>query len=352
MNVRRAKTAGFCMGVSLARRTLDNAIRKNPGSRRICTLGPIIHNPQVLADYEALGVTCLQNFDSVTGNDIVVIRAHGITQQVEATLRASGATIIDATCPRVKKAQLSIAEATSDGSSLLLFGEADHPEVRGLISYAHSRNFVFPDLQALQELELDPAQSWVLASQTTQNASVFASIRSYLAEQLPHLTVLATICDATDERQKEARAIAADVDAMVGNYEKLEKTAWMEPWPTENPQRLARRAANHAEHTQILMGRKREEFLIPNCGDMSCCGAKSAEEFYEKLSKIPVPTLIWEGGLDPLAKVEDALKVAQTIPGASLLTYQHLGHGGADECPEMAARDCDRFFRDVEGRIL
>ena len=215
MNVRRAKTAGFCMGVSLALRTLDNAIRKNPGSRRICTLGPIIHNPQVLADYEALGVTCLQNFDSVTGNDIVVIRAHGITQQVEATLRASGATIIDATCPRVKKAQLSIAEATSDGSSLLLFGEAEHPEVRGLISYAHSRNFVFPDLQALQELELDPAQSWVLASQTTQNASVFASIRSYLAEQLPHLTVLATICDATDERQKEARAIAADVDAMV-----------------------------------------------------------------------------------------------------------------------------------------
>lgn len=100
------------------------------------------------------------------------------------------------------------------------------------------------------------------------------------------------------------------------------------------------------------MGRAREEFTVPNQGDMSCCGAASEEEFYQQLSQIPVPVLIWEGGLDPLAKPEDALKVAQAIPGASLLTYQHLGHGGADECPEIAARDCDRFFQDVEGRIL
>ena len=100
------------------------------------------------------------------------------------------------------------------------------------------------------------------------------------------------------------------------------------------------------------MGRAKEEFTVPVQGDMSCCGATSEEDFYEKLSKIPVPMLIWNGGLDPLAKAEDALKIAQTIPGASLLTYQHLGHGGADECPEIAARDCDRFFKDIEGRIL
>lgn len=145
---------------------------------------------------------------------------------------------------------------------------------------------------------------------------------------------------------------AIDPDSLVGNYEALEKMAWMENWPTQNPQRLARRAANHKEHTEILMGRAREEFTVPNQGDMSCCGAASEEEFYQRLSQIPVPVLIWEGGLDPLAKPEDALKVAQAIPGASLLTYQHLGHGGADECPEIAARDCDRFFQDVEGRIL
>lgn len=143
-----------------------------------------------------------------------------------------------------------------------------------------------------------------------------------------------------------------DAAKIVGNYEALEKMAWMEPWPTQNPQRLARRKANHEEHTQILMERAQEEFEVPNVGDLSCCGAKTEQEMLDKLAKINVPVLIWNGGLDPLAKVENALKVAQAIPGASLLTYQHLGHGGADECPEIAARDCDRFFRDTEGRIL
>lgn len=163
---------------------------------------------------------------------------------------------------------------------------------------------------------------------------------------------IAQFRDVNPNMTRRTPGFFEQVDAVVGNREALEKMAWMENWPTENPQRLARRAANHAEHTEILMSRAREEFLVPNDGDMTCCQAKTQDEFYEKLSKIPVPVLIWIGGLDPLARAEDGLKIAQTIPGASLLTYQHLGHGGADECPEMAARDCDRFFRDVEGRIL
>lgn len=150
----------------------------------------------------------------------------------------------------------------------------------------------------------------------------------------------------------EHRYVQPDPQSLVGNYEALEKMAWMENWPTQNPERLARRAANHKEHTEILMSRTADEFAVPNAGDMSCCGAKSEEELYEKLSGIPVPTLVWIGGLDPLARAEDALKVAQAIPGASLLTYQHLGHGGADECPELCARDCDRFFKDIVGRVL
>lgn len=143
-----------------------------------------------------------------------------------------------------------------------------------------------------------------------------------------------------------------DVKTLTGNREALEKLAWMEPHPTADPDRIARREANHKEHTEILMDRAPEEFTVPNVCDMTCCGAESETEFYGRLSQIPVPVLIWNGGLDPLARVEDALKVAQAIPGASLLTYQHLGHGGADECPEIAARDCDRFFADTAGRIL
>lgn len=107
MDVIRAKTAGFCMGVGLALQKLDTALEQ-PCEGRTCTLGPIIHNPQVLADYEALGVFCAQDPSQLDAADRVLIRAHGITRQVEEAVRATGADVVDATCPKVKRAQLAI----------------------------------------------------------------------------------------------------------------------------------------------------------------------------------------------------------------------------------------------------
>jgi len=176
----------------------------------------------------------------------------------------------------------------------------------------------------------------------------------HIAFERPELLRGFVCCDGIVQFMDMSGVIRApqNLDAIVGNREVLSKMTWNEPWPTKNPQRLAKRAANVAEHLEILMERTADEFTVPSTYDMTCCNAKTEEEMYAKLAEIPVPVLIWNGGLDQSAKAETALRVAQTIPGASLLTYQHLGHGGADECPEIAARDCDRFFRDVEGRIL
>lgn len=241
MDVLRAQTAGFCMGVSLALEKLENAIsafsaanatsaasdmRVRPGGdadapdagrscRRICTLGPIIHNPQVLADFAARGVVCVASAAELGPGDHVVIRAHGLPRQEEARVRASGASVEDATCPRVKGAQVSIARATAGGAPLLLFGEAEHPEVRGLVSYASGPAHVFGSLQELERLALDASVPHVLASQTTQDRDAFAAIERALAARLPRLTVLRTICDATRKRQEEARRIAEAVDVMV-----------------------------------------------------------------------------------------------------------------------------------------
>ncbi len=223
MNVHRAKTAGFCMGVSLALQKLNTALERSmgqgmgqgTGAGRICTLGPIIHNPQVLAEYEARGVVCVKDPTQLRQDDVAVIRAHGITREVEQALCASGATVVDATCPKVKKAQLAIARATSQGATLLLFGEEDHPEVRGLISYACGPAHVFGNAEELAALPLDPAQPYVLASQTTQDREIFTAIHKSLGSSLTNLTVLSTICDATSERQEEARNIASSVDVMV-----------------------------------------------------------------------------------------------------------------------------------------
>ena len=114
MKVVRAATAGFCMGVSLALQRLDKALEEQP-ARPTRTLGPIIHNPQVLADYEQRGVFCIEGAEDVREGDRVVIRAHGIPRELEEAVRSRGAVVVDATCPKVKKAQLAIARATKNG---------------------------------------------------------------------------------------------------------------------------------------------------------------------------------------------------------------------------------------------
>ncbi len=220
MEVVRAKTAGFCMGVSLALQkldtALDEAVAAADGPRgRIRTLGPIIHNPQVLAHYEAKGVVCVRDAAELRPGDRVIIRAHGIPRQEEDRVRAGGALVVDATCPKVKKAQLASARATRQGATLLLFGEADHPEVRGLVSYAHGPAYVFGSREELAGLRLDPGHAHVLASQTTQDRKTFSALEAALRARFPGLTVLSTICDATRERQDEARSIASSVDVMV-----------------------------------------------------------------------------------------------------------------------------------------
>ncbi len=223
MKIIRAKTAGFCMGVSLALQKLDQALEQSiPTAKqdeRICTLGPIIHNPQVLEDYATRGVHCLRSVEEVQSHDVVVVRAHGIPQQEEAALIQKAQRIIDATCPKVKKAQMAIANATEknqgQGRTLLLFGEENHPEVRGLISYAHGKSFVFDSLEKLQTLQLDPQEAYVLASQTTQDGKIFRDIEAYLRHSYKDIPVLSTICHATRQRQEDIMTIAAHVDAVV-----------------------------------------------------------------------------------------------------------------------------------------
>jgi len=215
-----AETAGFCMGVDLALRRLDKLVAAGEG-RPIYILGPIIHNPQVLKKYAEQGVILAETPDEIPGGSFVVIRAHGITKQVEAELRARDVMIKDATCPRVKKAQLLIDSNTEEGRELLLYGEADHPEVAGLVSYAGHGYFVFGSEEELDEYSLSGDKSYVLAAQTTQDRVLFDKMADRLTNDAElDVIVLKTICDATKLRQKEAHELASEVDFMVvvGGY--------------------------------------------------------------------------------------------------------------------------------------
>lgn len=254
MRIIRAQTAGFCMGVALALKKLDTALAEQT-TRRIVTLGPIIHNPQVLADYAQRGVICFENAEDVLAGDCVVIRAHGIPQREEVLLRTRHAHIVDATCPKVKKAQLAIAHATATGRILLLFGEANHPEVRGLVSYAQQGAVVFDSLDAIKGSQLHEQGHYVLASQTTQDRRLFDEVKAFLSTRYVDMPILYTICDATRERQDEAMDIASHVDIMVvvggrdsGNTRRLADIAAVKGIPTW-----------HIETVQELYGKKIEK---------------------------------------------------------------------------------------------
>lgn len=229
------------MGVALALHKLDTIVASRSGEC-VATLGEIIHNPQVLEDYAGKGVRCLSSVEEAGSDMSVLIRAHGIPRGVEAELRRRCARVEDATCPRVKNAQLAIAEATASGRELLLYGEAEHPEVRGLISYAAGASRIFSSLEELEAV-LEGARpdgsSVVLAAQTTQDRLIFDEMHRRLAARLGEsLIVLDTICDATRQRQEEAEELAARVQAMVvaggkssGNTRRLAELARMRGVP-------------------------------------------------------------------------------------------------------------------------
>lgn len=209
-----AKTAGFCMGVDMALKKLDQALA-NPGRQgRLFTIGPIIHNPQVLQAYRLQGVLQTADPADVSPGDTVVVRAHGIPLDVQARYEERGVELIDATCPKVKKAQVLIARESQNGGHLLLFGERDHPEVRGLLSYAQ-RCTLFESLEDLQELSFDPRERYFVAAQTTQDRGIFDEVCSMIRGYIGDVVLLDTICMATKDRQNEVRGIAGKVRAMV-----------------------------------------------------------------------------------------------------------------------------------------
>ena len=135
-----ARTAGFCFGVNRAVNLLYRLVEQG---ERVCTLGPIIHNPQVIEDLQRRGVPILNDPAEAQPGVRVVIRAHGVEKQVLETLRQSGVAYEDATCPYVLKIHKIVAEHTTKDNVLLIAGDAAHPEVRGFRSRCNGASYVF-----------------------------------------------------------------------------------------------------------------------------------------------------------------------------------------------------------------
>lgn len=217
MSVELAKTAGFCFGVKRAVDTVYQQIEQYRGEK-IFTYGPIIHNEEVIKDLRSHGVEVLNDEEELktADADVVVIRSHGVAKYIYDILEERGITCVDATCPFVKKIHKIVAEKSAEGSYIVIVGNGEHPEVQGIRGWAGEQVTVVQTPEDAERFELpDKDQKVCIVAQTTFNYNKFKELVEIISKKRYDIVVLNTICNATKERQTEARQIAARVDAMV-----------------------------------------------------------------------------------------------------------------------------------------
>ncbi len=208
--VRVSESAGFCPGVERALQLTLDAVGE--AHKPINTLGPLIHNPSVIADLRAKGVGVIAE-PSEAHEGTVILRSHGVPKAMREQLRSSTVNVLDATCPFVTSAQDKTARLHDDGYYVIILGDKDHPEVLGLKSYAGERSLVVEGVADLPERL--PSTKIGVVVQTTQSKERLTELVGRLAPGVREMLVHNTICNATELRQSAALAMAADVDVVV-----------------------------------------------------------------------------------------------------------------------------------------
>lgn len=207
MKVTVADSCGFCYGV---RRAVDMALQVAPNTH---TLGPIIHNPQVVGKLAERNVTPVDSLDDVKEGETILIRSHGVGPSVYEEAEKKGLRVIDATCPHVKKAQKDAKEIIENKKNLIIIGEKSHPEVISISQWGANRAIILDREENARALP--PMEEAGVVVQTTFSQQQFARIRSILEEKVKHLEVHMTICTATQQRQQSAVELAKTMDAMI-----------------------------------------------------------------------------------------------------------------------------------------
>lgn len=215
MEIQLAKTAGFCFGVERAVKTVYDQIALG-GDARIYTYGPIIHNEEVVRDLEKKGVRILAEEDDLPEpGSTVIIRSHGITKDRKLQLEHSGANVMDATCPFVRKIHKIVAEQAADGRKIVIVGNPEHPEVKGIMGWCPSGATVVRDGEDAEKIDFPAGSRLCIVSQTTFTYNKFQYIVEIISKKSYDINVLNTICNATQERQEEAARIAEQSDGMI-----------------------------------------------------------------------------------------------------------------------------------------
>ena len=216
MPVHLAESAGFCFGVNNA---VNRVYQLLDEGEQVCTLGPIIHNPQVVEELAARGVRIVDKPTDTPEGNVLVIRSHGVPESVYATIQQQNIRCCDATCPFVAKIHRIVATHSAEGAIVLVAGNPDHPEVLGIRGHSVGPTYCFQTEEELEQVVSDHPEAvqnpCILVAQTTFNKNVWKKCEEKAKKLCTNLKIFDTICSATAKRQEEAVSLAQKCDQMV-----------------------------------------------------------------------------------------------------------------------------------------
>ncbi len=225
MEVKLAECAGFCFGVKRAIDTVYEQLAKQAETgKQIYTYGPIVHNEEVVRELEQKGVQVIEGESGLDASAsalagktqrTVIIRAHGVPRAVQEKMEQSGLECIDATCPFVKRIHRIVEKAGKDGYEVVIAGNPGHPEVEGIRGWCTGPVTVIETEEEARNFTAENGEKVCLVSQTTFNYNKFQSIVEIFQKKGYNGNVVNTICNATEERQRAARDLAAEADVMI-----------------------------------------------------------------------------------------------------------------------------------------
>lgn len=218
MEVRLADCAGFCFGV---KRAVDTVYEQLKSGKTIYTYGPIVHNEEVVRELAEKGVRVLESKEELknlkAGETIptVIIRAHGVAKEIYDIMEANGLECIDATCPFVKKIHRIVEQKSTEGYHVIVVGDPKHPEVEGIVGWCQGPVTVLETPEQAENFVKTEGEKLCIVSQTTYNYNKFQYIVEIFEKKGYNDSVVNTICNATEERQRSAKTIAAEADVMI-----------------------------------------------------------------------------------------------------------------------------------------
>ena len=223
MEIRLVAGAGFCFGV---KRAVDTVYEQLQTGKTIYTYGPIVHNEEVVKELAELGVRVIENrqelerlpdlrslADPRAGT--VIIRAHGVPREVQQCMEQKGWEVIDATCPFVKRIHRTVEKKSGQGDHILVVGNPDHPEIQGIVGWCNGPVDVIETVEEAEKYVPPEGKKLTVVAQTTFNYNKFQTIVEILKKKGYNVSIVNTICKATEDRQRETQEVAANADAMI-----------------------------------------------------------------------------------------------------------------------------------------